>query len=139
MAQAKRDANRIATLIGVSSTDSTIPILAEINSTTGRLLVDALTSPSLSKDLIGGGKISVGTTAVEMTFASATESIIITADKDNTGLIFIGKSNVTNLGANAFVPLNASEALIIEFDDASNGIFAVSDTVSQNIWKGALI
>ncbi|KKM17929.1 hypothetical protein LCGC14_1670840 [marine sediment metagenome] len=74
-----------------------------------------------------------------MTFASATESIIITADKDNTGLIFIGKSNVTNAGANAFAPLNASEALIIEFDDVSNGIYAVSDTASQNVWKGALL
>ena len=44
MAEAKRDDNRIPTLIGVSSVDSTTPILIEVDPATGRLLVSAITT-----------------------------------------------------------------------------------------------
>lgn len=47
MADAKRDANRVPTLIGVSATDGTTPLNAEITAATGRLRVDAVvTTPS---------------------------------------------------------------------------------------------
>ena len=36
---ASRDGNRVPTLLGVSSTDGVTPVLAEINPTTGELLV----------------------------------------------------------------------------------------------------
>ena len=54
--------------------------------------VNVIASVNNRDDLIGGGKVSVGTTAVEVTFASTTNSIIITADADNTGklLAFVG-------------------------------------------------
>ena len=39
MANAKRDANRVPTLIGVSTADGKTPLLAEIDPTTGELLV----------------------------------------------------------------------------------------------------
>ena len=44
MADAKKDANRESTLIGVSSVDSTTPTLLLVDPATGRLLVSAITT-----------------------------------------------------------------------------------------------
>ncbi len=93
----------------------------------------------IRKDMEGGGKISVGTTAVEATFTGTTHSIIITADSANTGILYIGKSDVTNLGANAITFLKRHDSVEISYDDVDNAIYVVSDTASQNFWKGALI
>ncbi len=91
-----------------------------------------------SKDLEGGGKISVGTTAVEVTFTETTESIIITADSANTGILYIGKSDVTNTGANALTFLKRYDSVTLDYDDVDNALYVVSDTTSQNFFKGAL-
>ena len=90
-------------------------------------------------DMEGGGKIAVGTTAVEATFTGTTKSIIITADNLNTGVLYIGESTVTNLGANAFTLLQAGESVTISYDDSSNAVYVVSDTAAQNFFKGALL
>ena len=65
--------------------------------------------------------------------------IAIKAASTNTGIIYIGKSNVTNLAANAVGELTADSALTIELNDSSNAVYAVSDTSSQKIYKMALI
>uniref|UniRef100_A0A6M3LAA5 Uncharacterized protein n=1 Tax=viral metagenome TaxID=1070528 RepID=A0A6M3LAA5_9ZZZZ len=91
-------------------------------------------------NLEGGGKISVGTTAVEVSFSGTpTESVIITADNANSGLLYIGKSNVTNAGANAITFLEAGDSVTIDYDDATNAIYVVSDTASQYFWKGVAL
>ncbi len=89
-------------------------------------------------DLEGGGKISVGTTRKEITFTGTTKSIIIRADKDNTGLLFVGKADVDNTGANAMTFLSKKDVIIIDYDDNTNAYWVVSDTAAQNFWKGAL-
>ena len=93
----------------------------------------------IRKDIEGGGKVSVGTSAVEVTFTGAPHSIIIRADRNNTGLLFIGESNVTNTGANSLTYLEAGDSLTIDYDDADNAVYVVSDTASQNFYKGALL
>jgi len=90
-----------------------------------------------STDLEGGGKISVGTTAVEITFTGATESIIISADSSNTGTLYVGKSSVADTGANAIAFLEAGESLTIDYDDSSNAVYIVASVAAQNFWKGA--
>ena len=90
-------------------------------------------------DLEGGGKVAVGTTAVEATFSGTTQSVIITADKDNTGLLFVGKSDVDNTGANAITFLNKNDSVTIDYNDSSNGVYVCSDTAAQNFWKGAAL
>lgn len=92
-----------------------------------------------SNNLEGGGKVSVGITAVEVTFTGTTSSIIITADIDNTGTLYVGKSDVTNLGANAMTFLEAGESLTLNYTDATNAIYVVASAASQNFWKGALL
>jgi len=86
-----------------------------------------------------GAPVTIGTTAVEITFTGTTRSIQITADHDNTGTIWIGKSNITNAGANAFDRLEAGESLQIDFNDTTNAVYCISDTATQKIYKMGLI
>ncbi|KKL23580.1 hypothetical protein LCGC14_2424010, partial [marine sediment metagenome] len=84
------------------------------------LSVDASGNPvtpsAISKDLEGGGINAVGTTAIEVTFIGTTTSILITADNSNSGTLYVGKSDVTSLGANAFDFLLAGESVSINYD-----------------------
>lgn len=50
MADAKRDANRVATLLGVSNADGLTPLQAYIDSSTNRLLVNGLISGTVNVD-----------------------------------------------------------------------------------------
>jgi hypothetical protein len=86
-----------------------------------------------------GGPVTVGTTAVELAFAGTTTSILIQSDPDNSGKVWVGKSNVTNAGANAMAQLEAGDAVSLDLDDAANAIYAVSDTSAQNVFKLALV
>jgi len=94
---------------------------------------------SISNNLEGKGKVAVGTTAVEITFTGTPQSIIISADTSNSGTLYIGKSDVTSLGANAIAFLEAGESVEIDYDDTSNALYVVASEASQNYWAGALI
>jgi len=93
----------------------------------------------VSKDMEGGGKVSVGVVAVEVTFTGTPKAIIISAPLDNTGTLYIGKSTVTSAGLNAFAYLEAGESLSIEYDDTTNAIYVVASIAAQNFFKGALL
>lgn len=92
-----------------------------------------------TQNMEGGGKVSVGTTAVEATFAGETKVIIITADKDNTGTLYVGKSNVTSTGGNAITFLEVGDAISLNYDDSTNPLYVVGSASSQAFWKGALL
>ncbi len=87
---------------------------------------------------IGGAPVTVGTTAVEMTFTGTTKVISIKSASTNTGLIWFGPSTVDNTGANAYGELTADSSVEIELDDDSAAIYAVSDVATQKVYKAAL-
>jgi len=92
------------------------------------------------KDMEGGGKVSVGTTAVEATFTGTpTHAIIIRADRNNTGLLFVGESNVASDGSNSLTYLEAGDSVTIDYDDVDNAVYVVATVASQNFYKGALL
>ncbi|MHA1972962.1 MAG: hypothetical protein ACTSW1_08215 [Candidatus Hodarchaeales archaeon] len=98
------------------------------------------TEDSIADNLEGGGKISVGdSAAVEVSFSGSTTSILITADKDNTGLLYIGKSNVANDGSNAITYLQAGDVMTLDYEDSTNAIYVIASVAAQNFWKGALL
>lgn len=86
-----------------------------------------------------GSPVTIGTTAVEITFTGTTSSIMIESDVENTGFVYVGKSNVTNSGANAMTKLEPGASITIELNDSSNAIYAVSDTAGQTVYKMALL
>jgi hypothetical protein len=90
-------------------------------------------------DIEGGGAVTIGTTAVNLTFTGTTHSIILTASQSNTGIIYIGKSTVTSAGANALTFLMPGESLTLDYNDTTNALYAVSDTASQSLFKGATL
>lgn len=94
---------------------------------------------AVRQDMEGGGKISVGTTAIEVTFTGTTTSIILTADVFNTGLLYIGKSNVASNGNNAMTFLEAGEPATIEYEDGDNPVYVVASIANQNFFQGALL
>ena len=87
-----------------------------------------------------GSLVTVGTTAVELTFTITTDNITITSRSDNTGIIYIGKSDITNLGAGTlYGVLGAGDSVTLEgYDDSTNAVYAVSDTAGQKIVKATL-
>lgn len=99
---------------------------------------DAIEQVSPATNLEGGGKISVGTTAVEITFTLTPKTIILTADQSNNDIIYWGKSNVNSSGNNAMGYLEANNVQEIHFDDTTNAIYVVAKSGTQNIWKGVL-
>jgi len=112
----------------------------EINPATEEKQDTIITGVEAGTDLEGGGKVSVGTTAVEATFTGTpTKSIIISADISNTGTLFIGKSDVTSVGANAIGFVEAGESISLKYDDATNAIFVVASIASQNFFKGCTL
>ena len=89
-------------------------------------------------DGINGAPVTVGTTAVEMTFTGDTQAIVLKSASTNTGLIWFGPSNVSNSGANAYGELTADSAASLTLDDSSAPIYCISDTATQKVYKAAL-
>lgn len=135
------------------SDDKTFDLLAQLINETGDTINPAtedkqddiitelqkLVGQGVSTDIAGRGDITVGTSEVEIDITGTTESIRIRADKDNTGIIYIGKTGVQNDGSNDFVRLEKRDEVIIDYDDANNALYAISDTAAQKINVGALL
>lgn len=97
------------------------------------------TKLTISTDMEAGGLLVVGTTRVEATFTGTTKSIIVSADIANTGILYVGDSNVTSAGVSSIVQLLPGEAVTMDYDDNSNAVYVVADTAAQNFIKGALL
>ena len=87
----------------------------------------------------GLGAVAVGTAAVELRFAGDTKSIIITAHPTNGAYIYVGKSDVTSDGANAIVILKAGESMTFDYDDFTNVVYVVGNSIGQSVIAGALL
>lgn len=93
--------------------------------------------PFSSSKLEGGGKNIVGVTPVAVNFTIVPTQIIITADKDNTGILYIGNSNITSSGDNSLTYLMAGDIITLDYNNQSP-IYVVSSISTQYYWKGAL-
>jgi len=120
MANAKRDDNRVTTLIGVSSLDMATPANAAVDPVTGEVLVQAsisgtvplptgaatsanqtdgsqktqVTANALSSSPLVGQKAMTGS-AVQLQTNTLINGVIITAKSTNTANVLLGGSGVT--------------------------------------------
>jgi hypothetical protein len=97
-------------------------------------IITKLTTPTG----INGAPVTVGNTAVEMTFTGTTKVIAIKAASTNTGLIWFGPSTVDSTGTNAYGELTADSSVEIELNDASSAIYCVASIAAQKVYKAAL-
>jgi len=91
------------------------------------LLGAVATQPSFES-----GQTTVGTTAVRLTSESTPtkRGVVIKADDDNTGNVYIGKDNTVSTTTG--FRLGAGQGITIEVDDASK-IWLVADADSQKV------
>ncbi|MEI6420328.1 MAG: hypothetical protein WCO30_01715 [bacterium] len=94
--------------------------------------------PYSAKTLQGYGKIVVGVTAIPVNFSSTVKNITISADKDNTGILYVGNSTVTSAGANAFTYLGPGDVMSLDYDDITSKLYIVSTVAAQAFWLGGL-
>jgi len=94
-------------------------------------------NPFVASKIEGGGKISIGTTPVPVTFATLTPTtILISADSGNTAQLYVGGPNITSSGANAVTYLNAGDSIAIDYGSGQVQLFVVAASAGQNFWKG---
>ncbi len=129
---APRDGSHGIGMFGVSASDLETIVVGQFNATTGRFLVDATTSPA-SFTTIGGDTATVVTsgTAVQLP-AHACSQVQIIANASNTGVIYVGGSNVLAANKNglelqvtASCSFNISNSNILYIDSTHSG-----DTIS---------
>ena len=100
---------------------------------------DPAVSPFRS-DIEGKGDVAIGLDQVEIVITGTPTRVIrIQADASNTGTIYIGKTGVLADGSNDFVRLDAADEVILQYDDATNALYAISDTAAQSINVGAVL
>ena len=90
-------------------------------------------------DLEGLGDKTVGTMQVEIVITGIPHTIRLRADTSNTGIIYIGKSGVLADGSNDFVRLESGDEIIMDYDDTTNALYAISDTDNQKINIGVIL
>lgn len=77
--------------------------------------------------------ITVGTTAVEITFMNTKGIVVLYSADTNSGNIFIGKSDVENNGNKMFAMLTPGQARAFPYDDSVNALYARSNTFNQKL------
>ena len=77
--------------------------------------------------------ITVGPTAVEITFTNDAGQVILCAGDANSGNIFIGKSDVANNGNKAFAVLAPGQTRAFPYDKSVNALYAISSTYNQKL------
>lgn len=100
------------------------------NAGTGKLAIAVEARTSITG--INGG-FSVTTTAGQITSTTFQQGVIMRASPSNSANIYIGPSTVTSAGGNAWMILEAGDALIIPASNA-NLVYAVAASGTQTLY-----
>jgi len=130
---ALRDGNRVPGLLGHSGTANTDSLVRVVVTSKG-----ALTTDSVEVTGFNGGTVAIGTAATELTFTGVTQSIMITADKDNSDVVYLGGSAVANDGANAITYLNADQNVTVDMNDSDAPLYACGAATGLKVYKVSL-
>ena len=124
-----RDQNRAPVMGAVSSADGVTVEPLEINTSTGRLLVDASSSSSSLPTAIINGQATVGTSAAALANNVLTQGVIVQALSTNSVSIYVGNSNVTTSTGFELQPGQATSIAI----NNTNLIYVISGSASQGL------
>ena len=129
MAQAKRDENRVTSLLGVSTLDSLTPVVIAANPTTKRLYTDALVTDYIGTQTRSVASVTVDDTAggtAIVAAAATTRSFIIYNNGANT--VYLGPNGVT---AATGLPLTSGSS----FDESNINIalYGITSAGSSDI------
>lgn len=129
MADAKRDNNRVTTMIATSSVDGTTPVNISANPSTRRLLVDVSNLSSATNIGVGRKSVTTAGTAVQLASTTTCLSLLITANLSNTGIICVGDSTVVAAaGTRTGIPLDVGDSVSMDITDLA--IVYIDSTVN---------
>ncbi|HEC66873.1 MAG TPA: hypothetical protein ENI23_16480 [bacterium] len=131
MVNASRDGNRVPTLQGKSSVDSTTPTDVHVDPSTNETLVKSTTGIGHDITGVADGVKTVTSAGTDVALASSTacKKVDIQAQTDNTGLIAVGFTGVDATEATGTgVILYPGDTYSLEIDNLSD-IF-IDSTVS---------
>ena len=84
-----------------------------------------------------GSNLDIDTAAEQITATSfaAKKGVVVKADLANSGIIYIGNSDVTDgdTAATDGIPLSAGESLFVEVDNP-NKLYAIGSAVNQKVY-----
>ena len=130
---ARQDGNHFPALIAHTGTAGTAETIRVTANSDGSLKTNPVETTGFN-----GGTVSIGTAAVELTFTGVTQGILITADQENSNVVYVGASNIAVDGANALTRLDAGDVLSVDLNDASSALYAIGGTTGQKVYKMAL-
>ena len=139
------DGNQQFSIIGVQGTAGTadtkgtaetLPI--GVNPANGAMYTHDLNDSEETGTGFNGGTVAVGTSAVALTFTGTTQSIMITADINNGGVVYLGGSAVDSDGSAAVTYLNADQNVTVNLNDSDAPLYACGGTTGLKIYKFAL-
>lgn len=103
--------------------------------------VDVTSVIDTQSSLDHGSNLDVDTSAEQITTTSfnAKRGVVVKADSANTGIVYIGNSDVTagNTAATDGIPLSAGESAEIEIDNP-NKLYAIASVVNQKVYWMAI-
>jgi len=85
------------------------------------------------------GKTEVGTTASVLLFAGHTRAILIQADPNNTGNVYVGSAFLDALGNHALCCLQPGDSIALDYDDDKVSLYVCATVAAQNIIYGATL
>jgi len=119
----------------IQLTESPTIEIGDINDITGTIADKDRKIISRVSSTINYGQVTVGTTAVQLTSTSTPLNfgIVVKADPDNTGNVYVGDSSVSTTNGYLLTP---GEGIAFEIDDVSK-VYVVADTDNQKVyWIG---
>jgi len=97
--------------------------------------------PIASGNIVTGAKSSIGTTAVQLTSTSTrcVHGVLVLADPDNSGDVYVGREGVTAGTADATdgVRLRPGDAIEIEIDEVTK-VYVIGSAAGQKVFWAAL-
>lgn len=124
MSEAKRDLNYVTTLIGVSINDLSTPVLAAIDPTTNRLLVQATFNPTSGLGTTST-ITSVGDSASSVTLlASNTSRIKAVINNDSSAVLYIKEGSTASTTSYSYKLSQDDVAIIDDYNGIITGIWA---------------
>lgn len=135
--QAERDDNRVPGLLIHDSTGAETRQVRGTAANPNALPVEVLGSSTVSATFDHGSNRDVDTAAEALTATSfaATKGVTVVADRDNTGVVYVGNSDVTagTTAATDGFPLSSGESVTLEVNNP-NLIYVIGSLNNQIVY-----
>ena len=135
--RAIKDPNHVSALLIQDSTGAETRQVRATAANPNAIPVEVLSSSAVSSTLDHGSNRDVDTAAEALTSTSftATKGVTVVADRDNTGIVYVGNSDVTagTTAATDGFPLGSGESVTLEVNNP-NLLYVIGSANNQIVY-----